>query len=90
VNILAGLLAGAAIGLVHFAGLQQTIRLLTSRRRPGSWIVLSCVARFAAAIVAFGILAHFGVVALSGAVCGFWLIRTIMINGQCSQRHAHA
>ena len=73
--------AGAALGCLHFLALWETVRRLPRLSRPGLWMAMSMLVRLAAALAAFVFLARWGgLPALTGALLGFVVARTVFLR----------
>jgi F1F0 ATPase subunit 2 len=70
-----GLVTGLILGAAHFGALWWTVRRLPRRRRPGLWLTLSAIGRFAAVLAGFVALAKAHPLALLAALIGFLLAR---------------
>ncbi len=87
VSLALGLGAGAALGLVFFWGLWQTIDRLPQARRPALWMLLSLLLRSSVVLGGFYYLArdgHWGRI-LAGLL-GFALARAVLIHHVRSRR----
>lgn len=70
-----GLVAGLMLGAAHFGALWWTVRRLPLLRRPGRWLALGAVGRFAAVLAGFVALVRVHPLALLAALIGFLLAR---------------
>jgi F1F0 ATPase subunit 2 len=70
-----GLVTGLILGAAHFGALWWTVRRLPRRRRPGLWLTLSAIGRFAAVLAGFVALARTHPLALLAALIGFLMAR---------------
>ena len=70
-----GLASGLVLGAAHFGALWWTLRRLPRLRRPGLWLAVSAVGRFAAVLAGFVALVRTHPLALLAALVGFLLAR---------------
>ncbi len=82
-TLLAGFVAGLALGALHFAGLWHTLGRLPDTRLPGLLMMASLVARMAVLLAGFYLLARWGgwpalAAGLVGVVAArSWLLRRV-------------
>lgn len=78
---LAGLLAGAGLGLAFFRGLWLTVRRLPGARHPALWVLASLLLRFALVLAGLFWVARLGgTAALVAAAVGFTLARLLLVR----------
>lgn len=80
-------LAGAALGLMFFAGLWWTVYRLPGARHPALLVMLSLLLRTALAVTGFYWLMADDLLRLTAALLGFLAVRLVLVRRLPAQVH---